>query len=108
MITRELIGAGLVLLGTPFFVASTLGLLRFPDIYARLHANTKADNVGLGLICLGLALQADHLAAALKFLLIWVLVLLASSTSATLIASAAFRHRGPVIRRKDDDDHVGH
>ena len=32
-----------------FFVAGTIGLLRFPDLYSRLHALTKADNAGLGL-----------------------------------------------------------
>lgn len=89
---------GLILLGVPFFIASTLGLLRFPDVYTRLHALTKADNVGLGLICIGLALQADTLAVALKILLIWVLILMASSISATLIAGAAQRHQKPILR----------
>ena len=37
-----------------FFLAGTVGLLRFPDTITRLHALTKADNLGLGLIILGL------------------------------------------------------
>ena len=40
--------------GTFFFVAGTVGLLRFPDSLSRLHALTKADNLGLGLVVLGL------------------------------------------------------
>lgn len=100
---RELLGAGFIILGIPFFIASTLGLLRFPDVYARLHALTKADNVGLGLICLGLAVQASSVAVALKIALIWGLILLASSTGATLIASSALRH-GSAPRRRDDKD----
>ncbi|CAM3886366.1 monovalent cation/H(+) antiporter subunit G [Vreelandella rituensis] len=100
---RELLAAGLILLGLPFFIASTLGLLRFHDVYARLHALTKADNVGLGLICLGLALQASSLAVALKILLIWGLILLASSTGATLISTSALQH-GPSPLRLDDRD----
>jgi len=38
----------LLLAGAVFFLAGTLGLLRFPDVYTRLHALTKADNLGLG------------------------------------------------------------
>jgi multicomponent Na+:H+ antiporter subunit G len=50
------LSAVLILLGAFFFLAGTLGLLRFPDVYTRLHALTKADNLGLGLTVLGLAL----------------------------------------------------
>ena len=78
-----------ITLGVAFLVAGTLGLLRFPDVYARLHALTKADTLGLGLVCMGLALQAPSLAMALKYLLIWVLMLMASSIGATLVAGTA-------------------
>lgn len=80
-----------LLAGAFFFLAGTLGLLRFPDVYTRLHALTKADNVGLGLIVLGLALQSDTVAGAGKMLLIWMLVMLAGATSANLIARGALR-----------------
>jgi len=79
-----------VTLGVAFLVAGTVGLLRFPDVYARLHALTKADTLGLGLICMGLALQASGLAMAFKYLLIWVLMLMASSIGATLVAGTAY------------------
>ena len=39
-----------MVLGALFFLAGTVGLLRFPDVHARLHALTKADNVGLGFL----------------------------------------------------------
>lgn len=79
----------LLLAGGVFFLAGTLGLLRFPDVYTRLHALTKADNLGLGLIVLGLMLQADSLAAAGKLLFIWLLLLAASATAGQLVASWA-------------------
>jgi len=81
----------LLLVGAIFFLAGTLGLLRFPDVYTRLHALTKADNVGLGLIITGLALQSESLAGAGKLVLIWLLVILAGSTTANLIAKEALR-----------------
>lgn len=68
-----------------------MGLLRFPDVYTRLHALTKADNLGLGLMVLGLALQAGSWAVALKLVLIWLLVLAASAAASHLVARAALR-----------------
>ena len=47
--------------GAFFFLAGTVGLLRFPDPLTRLHALTKADNLGLGLVVLGLLPQAGSL-----------------------------------------------
>lgn len=79
----------LLLAGTVFFVAGTVGLLRFPDLFTRIHALTKADNVGLGLIVFALVLQAASVWIALKLILIWVLILLASSTTGHLVAKAA-------------------
>lgn len=80
--------------GAVFFMAGSVGLLRFPDSLTRLHALTKADNLGLGLIVLGLLPQADSLLGGLKLIAVWVLVQLASATVAQLIAHA-LRRRGP-------------
>ncbi len=77
--------------GCLFFVAGTVGLLRFPDSFTRLHAVTKADNLGLGLLVVGLVLQATSWHAALKLLLVWMLVLVAGATTSHLIARAALR-----------------
>jgi multicomponent Na+:H+ antiporter subunit G len=80
---------GLMLVGAGFFLAGTLGLVRFPDVYTRLHALTKADNLGLGLIVLGLMLQSESVATAGKLLFIWLLLLAASASASQLIASWA-------------------
>lgn len=82
----------LIAAGAVFFLAGTVGLLRFPDALTRLHALTKADNLGVGLIVLGLLPQAGGWANALKMILIWLLVLLASAVASQLIARVA--HRG--------------
>jgi len=81
----------LLALAAVFFLAGTVGLLRFPDIYSRLHALTKADNVGLGLTVLALMLQAESLVTAAKLALIWVMVLAASTTVCFLIGNEAHR-----------------
>jgi multicomponent Na+:H+ antiporter subunit G len=75
--------------GLFFFLAGTVGLLRFPDALSRLHALTKADNLGLGLVVLGLLFQAEGLRAALKLIGVWLLTLLAGATVTQLIARTA-------------------
>jgi multicomponent Na+:H+ antiporter subunit G len=75
--------------GALFFLAGTVGLLRFPDPLSRLHALTKADNLGLGFIVVGLLLHGEGLLAALKLIGVWVLTLLAGATVTQLIAHAA-------------------
>lgn len=73
------------LLGAFFFLAGTAGLLRFPDTFSRLHALTKADNLGLGLIALGLALHAGSWPIAVKLFSIWLLAMLAGTTNCYLL-----------------------
>ncbi|MBK8359583.1 MAG: monovalent cation/H(+) antiporter subunit G [Comamonadaceae bacterium] len=87
----EWLSMALLVAGAFFFFAGTVGLLRFPDVYSRLHALAKADNLGLGCIVFGLALQADSIAAALKLLLIWPLVMAASAGISFAIARRADR-----------------
>lgn len=84
-----------VLAGALFFIAGTLGLLRFGDTLSRVHALTKADNLGLGLIVLGLLPLADSITDALKLVVIWALVLLGGTTAAQLVASAVRRQQDP-------------
>ena len=79
----------LMVAGAFFFFAGTVGLLRFPDVYSRLHALAKADNLGLGCVLIALAFQADSVVAALKLLLIWPLVLAASAGVGFAIARRA-------------------
>lgn len=79
--------------GTFFFFAGTVGLLRFPDSLTRLHALSKADNLGLGLVALGLIPHADNVLSALKLIVIWVLVLLSSASTSQLIGRALRRGR---------------
>lgn len=85
----QAIPALLLVAGAFFFLAGSVGILRFPDVLCRLHALTKADNLGLGLIALGIALQRSSLASALRVLAIWLLVLLSTAVASHLIARSA-------------------
>lgn len=91
--------------GAAFFCAGTIGLLRFPDVYSRLHALTKADNLGLGLITLAMALQVSSLQQGLKLALIWLLVMLSGAVTCHLIARRARRlERGRLAGEGKDHD----
>ena len=86
---REIVTITAVSAGAFFFLAGTVGLLRFPDTLTRLHALTKADNLGLGLVVLGLLPQAESRRDSLKLICVWLLVLLAGATVSQLAARAA-------------------
>ncbi len=80
--------------GALFYLAGTVGLLRFPDAYTRLHALTKADNLGVALVVIGLLPQVDGLLAGLKLVLVWLLVMLSSAAVSQLVARSARRQEG--------------
>ena len=84
--SAALIGVGLL-----FFIAGTLGLIRLPDPVSRLHALTKADNLGLLFLTLGLLPSAASLAYGAKLILVWLLVMAAGATGAHLIAKRSLR-----------------
>lgn len=77
-----------VTIGAFFFLAGTVGLLRFPDTITRLHALTKADNLGLGLIILGLFPLTSGPVQAIKLISVWLLVQLSGAIVTQLIAQA--------------------
>ncbi len=91
ILTVAAVGAGVF-----FFLAGTVGLLRFPDTLTRLHALTKADNLGLGLVVLGLLPFAQGLSVALKLIAVWLLVMLSSAVISQLIAEVV-RREGPTV-----------
>lgn len=99
MTLSDYIASMFLVAGAIFFLAGTVGMLRFPDVFTRLHALTKADNVGLGLIVLGLAITSGNWADVGKLSLIWGLVLLAGATVAHLIARGAIRRGLKLWRR---------
>ena len=72
--------------GVLFFLGGTVGLLRFRDVFSRLHAVTKADTVGLGLITLGLILRSGAPREMVLMAVIWVLAMASGAVSGQLYA----------------------
>ncbi len=72
--------------GVFFFIAGSIGILRFGDAYSRWHALTNAAALGLGLVVLGLGLQRGDARLFGLMLLIWLLVIASGATACQLLA----------------------
>lgn len=76
--------------GIFFFLTGTIGLIRLPDNFSKLHATTKCDTLGAGFILLALAILSGFQKDVVKLILIVIFVWLTNMTSAHLIAHFAF------------------
>ncbi|WP_010477314.1 monovalent cation/H(+) antiporter subunit G [Thermococcus zilligii] len=81
-----------LLFGLFIMLFGTLGLLRFPDVYTRLHATAKCDTGGAISILIALALASDlPLAGKLKFFVIAFMIAMINPMVSHAIARAAYR-----------------
>ena len=77
--------------GIFFFATATIGLLRFPDFFARLHATGKGDTLAVLLCLIGLAIHEGFCLTGLKIVFIAVFMALAQPTATHAISRAALR-----------------
>jgi multicomponent Na+:H+ antiporter subunit G len=101
----------LTLTGILFFFATTVGILRFPDFYSRMHAAGKGDTLSSLLMLLALILYNFHevnlanLLLALKILLIVIFIFMASPTATHAIVDAGFESGvKPWQKEKTEED----
>lgn len=84
------IGGGLVVAGTLMTLLGAVGVLRFPDVYTRIHAASITDTGGATLVLLGIGLVSGLTPETLKLAFIWVFVMLTTPAAANALANAAF------------------
>lgn len=89
-------------IGVIFFLGGTIGLVRCPDLYPRLHPATKCDTLGACSIALALTLDAGLDIAVLKLILVIFLLLLTSAPSGHSIGRSAYLHGIPAAGRPGD------
>jgi len=75
--------------GSVFLIIGTIGLIRLPDFFTRLHAASVVDTLGCILIMMGLMLQAGLSLITVKLILIVIFILFTSPTAAHALAKAA-------------------
>jgi len=90
--------------GVFFFATATIGLLRFPDFFSRLHATGKGDTLAVTLSLLGLALHEGISLTGLKIVFIAVFMFLAQPTATHAISRAGIKSGLQYWKRKGDKE----
>ena len=85
----EFISWILIVGGTFFVMIGAIGILRFPDFWARLHAASVTESAGVVLLLSGLCIQAGFTLVTFKLLIIGVFLFITGPTSTHAIANAA-------------------
>ena len=78
-----------ILGGLFFMIVGTIGVVRMPDVYTRLHAAGMTDTMGAGLLLLGMCFQAGLTLVLVRLVLIYAFLLFTSPISTHALASAA-------------------
>lgn len=100
----------LTLVAMLVFVATTVGLIRFPDFYTRMHAAGKGDTMAAALMLLGLVVYEfeefswPHVHIAAKILFVFVFILLANPTATHAIIDAGYETESRPWRRGGDGE----
>lgn len=88
-LVKPWLGGALCLLGAVLAVIGSIGSLRFPDFYTRLHAASVTDTGAVTVMLLGMALLSPHWLVLSKLIVIWVFLFLTGPTASHAIANAA-------------------
>jgi multicomponent Na+:H+ antiporter subunit G len=91
----EYVAAGFVIAGALLVLLAGVGVMRFDDVFARMHAATKAATLGLLLIVVGAIIQVDDASGVTKLLLVVALQLITAPIAAHMVGRAAYRASGP-------------
>ncbi len=89
----EILSILLIVIGVFLFFTGTLGLIRLPDFYCRMHATGKCDTLGALLALTGLAVYNGFNLVSLKILFIVIFIFLANPTATHAIGRAALVNR---------------
>ena len=87
----DAVASALLVAGALLCLTAGLGLVRFPDVFARMHAGTKPQVLGVLLVMAGAALRLDGVATAWMLLLVAAFQLLTVPVSAHLVSRVAYR-----------------
>jgi multicomponent Na+:H+ antiporter subunit G len=102
MSAGEVLVGVLALTGSVLVLLAAVGVLRFPDLYSRMHAATKASTLGIGLVCLAGAISIDGGTA--KILLAAAATFVTAPSAAHFIGRAAAHAEGVDVELADGRD----
>jgi multicomponent Na+:H+ antiporter subunit G len=102
------LSAAFMLIGAAFMLIAALGVVRFPDLFMRLHANTKSATLGVGCLMVAAALQFESPAITTRALAVIVFLFLTAPVGAHVLGRAAYISRIPLWDGTLSDDLRGH
>ena len=85
----EYLAWGFMALGAFFMVTGSVGMLRMPDFYTRLHPAGVTDSLGAPLVLLGLVILGGLTLFSGKVVLLMLFLMLTGPTSTHLVAKSA-------------------
>lgn len=97
----------LALLGAFLMCVAALGILRFPDVYCRMHAASKAGSLGLGLLLLAIILRHPQPDIIIKCIAIILFIFLTNPIAAHMVSRAAYLHKIPLWKKTGLDELEG-
>jgi multicomponent Na+:H+ antiporter subunit G len=106
LLLKEIVISLFIIIGTFFIISSTIGILRFPDLYTRLHAASKSGTLGVASILIGsfLFFLFEENVVSGKLLLGIIFVLLTAPVSGHMLARAAYISGVPLWHKSVQDD----
>ncbi|MBL4748536.1 MAG: monovalent cation/H(+) antiporter subunit G [Magnetovibrio sp.] len=93
--------------GAFFAVVGSLGILRLPDVFSRMHGAGMVDTLGCWLILIGLMFQTNEWIVIVKLGLIIMFIAFTSPTTTFALSRAAILgglHTGPKHNASDKKD----
>ena len=105
---ENLVSSILLVLGAIFMFIAALGLVRFPDLYTRMHAVTKASSLGTSLILISVAIYFSELGTSLLALFLIVFIFLTAPVAAHLVAKACYHINVPLWDKSVIDELKDH
>lgn len=107
--SRHMIGALLCIGGALLAIIGTVGVLRFPDFYTRLHAASVTDTSAASTMIIGMAFMSEHWIVLVKLAVIWLFLLMTGPTASHALANAAHTAGlepliGPQNKPSDEED----
>jgi multicomponent Na+:H+ antiporter subunit G len=101
----DILSGVLLAAGSFFIIVGAIGLVRLPDMFARMHGAGVTDTLGAGLFIAGLMIQGGFTLITVKLFMILVFFFFASPTSSYALANAALSQGEKPWTRDDHDTH---
>ena len=99
MSVAEVVASAFILVGSALALLAGIGIVRLPDVFARMHAATKPATLGLALVCVGAAITDAQVSDIAKLVLVVALQFFTAPVGAHMVGRAAY-HAGGLLDRR--------